>query len=224
MQLPAGSLAAVSGGLAAIVSLHDPALSQDDVPEQRLIRAALAHNDILMAYAAKVAIVPVRYGAIFSTEALLISHVAAGAADYGKTLARLNGMLEYAVALTVAEPVRKVAEMPAPTSGRSFLQARRAARVGRETLSQDRRSFAAGLVDAMAPWISAHRFAARPRAGRVLDASVLVARGDGDGFAARAAEVTDTASHLGLTLSVTGPLPPYSFTDAVSGQEPDNVA
>ena len=220
---PAGQWLIPIGEVAAVVSAHEPFLSQDDVTEQALIAAALKHNDILMTYATIGAVVPVRYGAIFSTKALLRTHINAGAEGYSKQLRQLKDMREYAIVLTVSEPAPQPAGMSAPESGRAFLQARLLARTSRENLSRDRHRFAAALMERMAPWVAAQHYAAQPRAGRVLDASVLVSSKDHDSFMAGATDVSEAAGQMGLTLTVTGPLPPYSFTGPLAHRVVDNV-
>lgn len=211
-----------AGGLCAIVSTHEPAMAED-TSEADIIAAALRHNDILMAYAVDRAVVPMRFGAVFSTQELLRAHITADIAGYRHALARLDGMLEYAVALTPARDTPAGPARPLPDTGRAFLQSRLAARSTREDASRNRRSFAAQLIDMLSPSISATQYASEPRAGRLLDASVLVAIGDRDRFVARAAQSAKAAVPHGLNLTVTGPLPAYSFARIAARQEAAHV-
>ena len=160
-----------------------------------LARLARWHDQMLRLLAADGPVLPIRLGGVAASPAAVAHTLSAHAAELAAELNRVRGRDEWmvrTVALPRTQPDRN------ETSGTSYLLARRA-----ET---QERATAATLLD------STYRMLAGC-ADRQAAGSFLVAADQEPAFLATAAERDALLHEHGYRLHVTGPLPPYSFTD-----------
>lgn len=178
-----------------------------------LEQAALRQHAILQAYAAQTTVMPVRFGAVFSSETAVCRFLQdpVRAAQHGALLARLDGCLEFGLVLTALAEVPAAPPVPAASSGRAFLARRADARTQRQKLTEDRQAMMHNLAEALGAHGTAQvRNSLRP--GRLLDLSLLVPRAHAAALATNVGEAEVTARALGLELHLNGPWPPYSFS------------
>jgi hypothetical protein len=139
-------------------------------------------------------------------------------------LRRLRGTAEWGVKAYVVEREDRAAAEPAPAaSGTAYLARKRSARNAAETARRELeatveavharlRARAAGAVlsPAQDPRLSGHE------GQMVLNAAYLVADADADGFGSLFAEIVRQVGAAGLELALTGPWPPYHFSEAAA--------
>jgi hypothetical protein len=181
-----------AGGLVLAVSEHD---SEPPGTQEALLR----HAEVVDALAeAGAAVLPARFGLVFSDDAALDAGVAGQAAELRAALERVRGCAE--VGLRVLSPEPDAPE--APQGGGDYLRARL-----RETTERER--LAAQLHDALARHARDSTVNAPAGERLLLSAAYLVPRDGVDDF--RGEVVKLERSHPELALVCTGPWPPYSF-------------
>ncbi|MEM1428654.1 MAG: GvpL/GvpF family gas vesicle protein [Pseudomonadota bacterium] len=210
-----GDAVCVAGGtLQAICTDRDLALAPLDDAEAE-IAAAAAHHDHLVRLCQTRDVLPVRFGTVFSGEAPLRAHLEDNAQSYSKALEHVSGCLEFGFRIAGGQDARVTAPSAAAppsteTSGRAFLLRRRGHRDRRADLSTRR---AAVLRRALRDLETTSRdlSLAQPAAGLLLDASLLVAHPRQDHLRGMARALNGAAGEVGLSVSLLGPWPPYSF-------------
>jgi len=191
-----------------------PDRSDPDGAEARTVAAALAHDRLLRAALSAGAILPVRFGTLFSGAEALRDALCAGASGHRARLARVAGAVERGLHLAPApgagDPLR-----PAPDSatGRDFLRSRKGQRDRREGAARARRAWIEAMVEGLAD-LARETLPRPPRRDRVLDLALLVPACRDTALAARVEAWAGPAAAVGLTLSLTDPMPPYSFAQA----------
>lgn len=172
---------------------------------------ALAHHAVLTAWMRHRTVLPTRFGAVFSDKAALAAAIGPAERRLAAALSSLEGRAEFALSLRRTGPAPPAE--PAGQTGRAFLLAKRAERdLGRSN---------AKAVAQLAHELS-HHCAARcdrvlalsPRGGTVLSLALLAAKNGFDGLQRSTTALAGRAAALGLTLSLTGPMPAYSFVAA----------
>ncbi len=206
------------GDLVALCTPTDPPalLSADaEADETALIEGALAHDRLLRACLSTGTLLPVRFGTVFSCMRVLQAAVARDASGYRRVLGRIGEASEYALRATLcsAAPCHdaKGERVRAP-DGRTFLQARRERRDARQRTREDRLSWAEHLVERVAA-IAQDVVPGRQEPGRLLSISLLVQNRCKAALESCVAEAAGDATRFGLQLTLTGPLPAYSFSD-----------
>jgi hypothetical protein len=189
-----------------------------------LERHARAHEDVLLAVAARTDVVPFRFGTISRTAADLRALLRGREVALVAALERVRGKVEIGIKVWVDEERLRQAIAPRgaepPTaSGRAYLEARRAER--QEAADAD--AFCAELAHEVYDRAVAHavdgvvnRPQPRELTGRaermILNAALLVGpdttrlRDDLDALEER-------LHRFGVTLELTGPWPPHNFVD-----------
>lgn len=207
-----GSLAAV----AAEVPLAE--FGADVLPQRLEDRAWLeqkvrVHEDVLASFVGG-AVVPLRFGALYSDVADLRRMLDERASFFSATLERLRGMVEIGVKAWL-EPSAAVAETTPASGGRAYLEGRRTelargARRGAFVQEAHERLLqlaAAGVVNRPQP---------RELTGRdeemLLNAAYLV-EADDVSVAQEVARLAPAAAQLAIALELTGPWAPYNFVD-----------
>lgn len=220
-------VAGVAGGRLDTVEHGPVAAVVSDVPDGdvRARRAdLLAHSDVLQALIAERDVVPVRFGSVYTSPAQVQRELLE---RHGRALRRLlddlSGLVEVqvkagydeaAIAAVLVGSDRKLARMQAGVAGgRNGYGAR--IELGRrfaELLERRRRADAHALATALEGAAVALRAGDPPGEYGVVNLSLLVRR---DGLARFDRETEALAGSVGdlMTLSVMGPLPPYSFVD-----------
>ena len=212
-----GDLTAIVGGV-DVAEFEGEALERNVASPEWLEQKVRAHEAVLEAVLARAAVVPMRFGSIFSSPAGLQRMLTEHAAEFHTALARVRGRTEWGVKLHCdgGRVVESLAGAPADTpSGRGYLEQRktqldaraRAADVADEVAAEAHESLAALADDAVA---------AVPRSGEVLNGAYLVRDEERTAFMRRVEELQ--LAHAGaFVFEVTGPWPPYNFTNADVG-------
>jgi hypothetical protein len=176
---------------------------------------------VLLAVAASTDVVPFRFGTICKTSDDLRALVGEREPGLVESLQRVRGRIEVGVKLWVDETRLAASLQPdaaaAPSSGRAYLQARRAeqqraadadavvADVARDAYRRLCERAVAGVVNRPQP---------RELTGReermLLNGAYFVPDGDDD-FAAELARLADEHGPRGVAYELTGPWPPYNF-------------
>jgi hypothetical protein len=210
----------VSGGLAAVVSR----VSLGDFDEEGLRRnlesaewlgeKARGHDDVLARAVGVTPLVPFRFGTVYRSEAGVREMLTEREAELEAALERLRGLVELGVKAFQLAPSPDDTEPPA--SGRDYLlrkqQAAQAAATAPEAARTIHERLASLAVDARANPPQAPELSGR-RERMVLNGVYLVAADAQDAFASVLAELRDALAADGIELDLTGPWPPYNFTE-----------
>lgn len=184
-------------------------------------RDLLAHQALLMALAAGGPVLPMRFGTVAADEEALRARLADESAGYLAALARLDGRVEMnvkglpvqdstvalAAVVRADEQVRRLRE-EARRAPRYELSVRlgEAVAAGLARRAAEAADEARRRLGALAERVTE----GHASAGHALNASFLLPAGDADRFRA-AAEAFAAAARDRIALTVTGPLPCYSF-------------
>ena len=187
------------------------ALTRDD---------AFAHHDLVAALCALGPCLPVRFGTWLATEDAARRSLEDGAARFAAAVDRIGDRQEVAVTLLWREaPATEPPDPAAPAladgqlgpPGRSFLARKRAI----HAVGDERRRIAERLAARLAGALAADQVDVRqetcPSAEVALSMSLLARRDDAGPLKARA--TTAAAELSDVRAVVSGPWPPYSFTE-----------
>jgi hypothetical protein len=225
------------GSLAAIVSRvpldeFDETVLHDRLNDREWLETnALAHEDVLRAFADATAVVPLRFGAIYRDAQDVARLLETRETEFHASLARVRGRVELGVKAwldrrgLVSGLGPSDAGHPGPSAGRSYLEQRlreresaeqaaaQCARVVRD--AHDR------LIRHAVDWV-VNRPQPRELTGRaeemVLNAAYLVAAHDRS-FAKAVARLDAECRPSGITFELTGPWPAHNFVDHEDGGE-----
>ncbi|MGW7206280.1 GvpL/GvpF family gas vesicle protein [Streptomyces sp. NPDC054837] len=221
----------VHHGLVAVVS-HVPERDFAEGPLHAhledldwLSETARAHQGVIDALTVVTTPLPLRLGTVFRDDSGVRTMLEAREADFGRTLDRLTGRVEWGVKVYVeTEPPGDDApaeEAAKATSGRDYLR-RRSTRVrANEDLWQRAEEFASGLHETLSAFAEDSRLHPPQNAklsgaaGRnVLNAAYLVSRAVSEEFV----ELVDRTKgeFPGMRVELTGPWAAYSF----AGEKP----
>jgi hypothetical protein len=194
-------------GVTALVSgapVNVRSLSPDAVAS-----LGLHHHAILQAYCDIGAVLPMRFGSVFTNEDAVYRHIAPQAGQMMKALHYLETHQEYTLRLTVSgDPL----PMPQPArTGREFLTRGRNLRDLRQGLADRRMALARNLAETAEQIAVQVTAAGAPRPDRALDLVMLLPAGAVTHLSALAARVAPQARDLGLDLGLAGPWPAYSY-------------
>lgn len=205
-------------GLTAVVS---------DAPEglRPKRRDLVAHETVLETLSAAGAVVPMRFGTVAPDDDAVVAELARGAGRYTELLTRLAGHVERNVKGAHQEDALLADLLAGNPELRARNEALRAEGGGSQpdrvafgeqvalAVEQRRTRDAAYVVAALRPLVMLDRHAPSVE-GCFVNVSFLVPTGAQDDFDAVAARLR-TAMEGYAELRVSGPLPPYSFVDAV---------
>jgi hypothetical protein len=186
-----------SDGLAAVYSRHRSLRTQ---PSPELV---LAHERVLEAVMERGPVLPMRFGTELEGEERLAAVLAERHDELARALERVRGHVE--MGLRVLPARDRPGGGRDGQSGRDYLMARVADRRRAERAARE-------LHAPLAELAGASGVRDRPAPPALLVSSYLVESGGVERFRARAAELA--ARHDDLQIAVTGPWPPYSFTDS----------
>ncbi len=170
---------------------------------------ALAHNDLLTAYAVCADVVPLRYGAAVVGPAAALALMRPHKAHYARVLRRVSGCVEYV--LRVSLPAGAEAPRDALVNSRTGQGAGRALRGVRDALGPVRLA-CLGEITAAARGASRELISLPAASDHLLDLALLVPRERIDALLPVAERGRSMASACGLAMSMIGPWPAYSFT------------
>jgi hypothetical protein len=177
---------------------------------------ARAHEAVLEAALVDHDVVPFRMCTVYASQDAIRAMLAAEAGRFEEALARLRGKTEWGVK-AFAVPRRDAPAPQRPSSGKEYL-ARRIAQREHESSSRDSLERTAAELHARLADSASAAVLARPQdrrlSGRddemVLNGAYLVARDEAADFARL---VEALGRRQSLALEITGPWPPYHFSD-----------
>lgn len=197
-QIAAGEL-----GLWATIWDGEPTLSRDD---------AFAHHDLVAVLCDAGPCVPVRFGTWLADAEAARRSLEAEQDRYVAAVDRLADRREIAVTLLWQDAPRTEGRGHAVApSGRAFLERRRAANAVTDERRKAGEAFAARLAADLAVDQADVRHESCPSAEVALSMSLLAGRDEADALKARATVAAGAIN--GVRAVVSGPWPPYSFTE-----------
>jgi hypothetical protein len=211
------------GALTAVVAALDPAPFTGPEGERNLADLGWlaprvdAHRRVVDALLARGVVLPARFGTLFSSQAALEAWLAPRAGAIAAALERLAGKEEWGVRLAGRASVGPVPEADAAVSGADYLRRRQAARAD-AVAQQEAQSAQAETLERQLAGLASATARLRPRADGegerpLLNLALLVAREDRSTFLDRTRRLADEAERSGITWTLTGPWPPYSFAE-----------
>jgi len=203
-----------AAGVAGLVTEAPPNLLSD-ADGMQTMEAGLAHNALLFAYTSVTAVVPVRFGALFSGEPTVADMLQRQATPLRAALKRLGRAREYGVSLWIQPTQAGPRAQVVAETGRAFLRQKKARQRARHTLAEAQSRFVDGLEVALRGQSRAVHATGRTGAGRLADFATLVASEGETRFRASASHWMAQAAELGLDLRLGGPWPAYSFSTEV---------
>lgn len=202
-------LRVTSGGLTALSSLvHDPADALRDPDDA--VRAALSHHALLSAQQRIGPVVPVRFGALFSGPPAVLDHLAEAGARYRAVIARVGHAVEMGLSVASLDETDG-RERPDVADGRGYLHARSRAKGRNAARRRARQDFLAALARDVATWARDVRPLGRGPERRLLSLSLLLPMSECDRLSERVGARAAEARTLGLRLTLSRPMPAYSF-------------
>jgi hypothetical protein len=183
-----------AGGLAAICGPGD---GGEVTPEhlwrhEQVVESLMQDRDLL----------PVRYGTQVPDEAAAAQALTTRHQQLCDALEFVRGAVELAV--RVLGTTRRSAGREEPSSGRAYLRGLVATAAAGDAATK-------AVHEPLARLARSHVLRPVPRPGELLVGAYLVARGDVDRFAAEVAALERATP--ALTVTCTGPWPPYSFVE-----------
>lgn len=215
-------------GLSAIVSGIDvseyegAALERNAATPEWLERKVRGHEAVVEGVLAHATVVPMRFGAIFSSTESLQKMLTEHADALREALARVEARTEWGVKVH-CDRSRLVSALagssPEPDSGRGYLMQKKA-RLEADARAAEAAAEIAAEAHAALAAVASESVAAPPRGDEVLNGAYLVDEAGRDEFMRKVEELQ--RRHEGASaFEVTGPWPPYSFTSAdVGGPRP----
>jgi hypothetical protein len=207
-----------SGRVSAVASKVDvsnfegEALQANVNKEGWLEAQVRAHERVLDTLVPLMAVVPMRFGSIFSSKGALQQMLEENVDALTECLDRVRGKVEWGVKLYRNADER--VEVPsAPASGRDYLQRRSAEMRAAEEAIAAAGSVAQEVYEELAKSSDGAVMVASRRerdASMVLNAAYLVPDSRRDEFMKRADRAQE--DHPGFVLEITGPWPAYNFT------------
>jgi hypothetical protein len=202
-QIAAGEL-----GLWATLWDGEPVLSRDD---------AFAHHDLVAVLCDAGPCLPVRFGTWLNDEAAARRSLEAEQERFAAAVDRLGERREVAITLLWRDAVSPEGRGHAVApSGRAYLERQRAA----HAITDERRKTADSLAERLRSQLAVDQADARhescPSAEVALSMSLLARRDEADALKARATAAV--AAIDGMRGVVSGPWPPYSFTEEIDGE------
>jgi Gas vesicle synthesis protein GvpL/GvpF len=217
------------GGLAAVVSelsadRYGPAAWRDHAEDPRWLEVVVRqHHAVLQSLVEQVDVLPLRLPGIHESVAVLETQFRSQWDELAEAFDRVRGHVELGAKVYLAGRDRHdepSGEEPPPSTGRDYLQRRLDSARAREHVHAGRQAV---LLDAHE---SLTRAATHARvnplqdpalSGRgepmMLNAAYLVARARTEEFWEQARTSAEALGLEGMSLEVTGPWPPYNFTD-----------
>ncbi len=200
----------VAGGpFDLLISDQEEDTFNQDQSSDTLAAAAMAHHHILLGYCADHALLPMQFGAVFSSLSALQNEMMRKAALYHKALKMLADHREYSIVIE-ADAASHVHNGTA-RDGRTFLSGKRQMRDQRRELAQNRRRYTLGVHQDLHDLSAQPPIATTLQPDKLLDVSFLVPRARLEELRSLALEGDKRAAALGLRLAIKGPWPAYHF-------------
>lgn len=214
-QVAAGDLAAVVAPVSA-GEFRDESLTRDlEWVEPR----ARLHDEVVRAVMREQPVMPVKFGAVFSSRQAVRAYLDRHAEQVGQFVTRMDGLAEWSVKGygQQAAPEKSLAG-DAASAGRNYLLQRSRSLHGQRDLQRRQAEMAAEVQAALSEVcieMRELRLHAPPVTGRaepmLLNVALLVSREQCDALVACVEELRRGYERDGLVLELGGPWPPYSF-------------
>ena len=189
----------------------------DDLEADVLGAAALNHHHILLGYCAKHALLPMRFGTVFSSPAALGRAMRDKAALYDSALVALENLREYSVHLGKTNTHLEIE--PKARDGRAFLNRKQHNRDARRDMAQNQIHFAQMLVAKIEALCAQPVSKATSKPDQLLDVTTLLSPSSLTDLRHLASDVQGRAADLGLSITLKGPWPAYHFDASALEQD-----
>jgi hypothetical protein len=178
---------------------------------------AIAHERVIESFLAARALLPMQLFTLFTSDDRVLQHVRSNGARIRRILKRIENNVEWGLRLTFDEKATRAQLSKRPVrSGTEFLARKR------DVLGINRTRLQAAKVSANRVYKSMSRLAtaaqrrtslerAAPGSRLLLDAAYLVPTAKSRAFRSSARQQTRDLRAGGITVSLTGPWPPYNF-------------
>jgi hypothetical protein len=180
-------------------------------------RCAVAHDAVVEHFARAHPVIPMKLFTLFTSDERAREHVSRARRKLARLFARVADREEWGVRMLLDEG-RAVPAASAPVTaptGRGFLELKKAAKDARQRVVADALSEADTVFTALGKAADDSRRRTPPVEGPasrlVLDAAFLAKRRDARRFKAAVTNAARPLAARGLTLTLTGPWPPYHF-------------
>lgn len=214
LLLDVDDLEAIVSGV-DVAQFEGKALERNAATPGWLEEKVRAHEAVLEDVLARTAVVPMRFGSIFSSADHLRQMLSEHAGTFRDGLARVAGRAEWGVKVH-CDGARLTASLagatPAGGSGRGYLMQKKAQLDAARRAADAAAAIAAQAHEALAE-VADEAVAAANRGPEVLNGAYLVRETDRDAFMNRVGELQQHHEQAFL-FEVTGPWPPYNFTAA----------
>ena len=178
---------------------------------------AIAHERIIESFLSATALLPMQLFTLFTSDDRVIEHVRSDRARIARILKRIENKVEWGLRLTWNEQAaREKAGRKRPATGAEFLARKRdVLDVNRKQLVAARRAadrvYKAMKQKAAAAQRRTNMERAAPGSRLLLDAAFLVPAAKKATFRAAIRQHTRELRAAGVSVSLTGPWPPYNF-------------
>jgi len=178
---------------------------------------AIAHERVVESFLSARALLPMQLFTLFTSDDRVLQHVRADAARIRRTLKRVERKLEWGLRLTFDEKAAHAAVSKQPVrSGAEFLARKRDVLAISRTRLRDAQAAANRVYRATSRLAAAAQRRtslerAAPGSRLLLDAAYLVAVAKTRAFRSAIRQQMRDLRAAGLTMSLTGPWPPYNF-------------
>lgn len=193
----------------AIISSYDLGEDTAKTPPDELAAAMLKHHQVLLAYCVDYALLPMRFGSIFSGSDAIGEAMSKQTVSLIRALDTLSNHREYSIEL-LTEPLPKSPPAQSQT-GRAFLNRRMKARNQRRNISADRREFANGVQARVSKLVGKNLGIGASNSEKLLNLTTILSPNDLHLFRELALDIQAEARAFGVSLKVMGPWPAYHF-------------
>jgi hypothetical protein len=223
---PADLRVVSAGGVAAVaepvdVAEYESPRLEENLKDEAWLEGAVRHHErVIEELLDRTAVVPMRFGSIFSDEAGLRSMLEENADAFAQLLDTVRGRAEWGVRVLAdraALTSRVAPSTKTATSGSDYLRRRKAQLQASDQIG-DLAAQIADEIHQRLTEVAEQSAVLQPRRADpelVLSAAYLVPRGGEERLLAAVGELHQ--AHADVTIDVTGPWPAYSFTSADVG-------
>jgi len=180
---------------------------------------ALAHERVIECFLSAPALLPMHLFTLFTSDDRVAQHVHSDGARIRRLLKRVEGKVEWGLRLMFDEKAEraKISKQPV-RSGTEFLARKRDVLGINRARVKEARGEADRLYKSMSRLAAAAQRRtslerAAPGSRLLLDAAFLVPVAESGAFRSAVRQQTRDLRSVGITMSVTGPWPPYNFVE-----------
>jgi Gas vesicle synthesis protein GvpL/GvpF len=180
---------------------------------------AIAHERVIELFLSASALLPMHLFTLFTSDDRVVEHVQSDRTRIRRLLKRVEGKVEWGLRLTFAEKAARAQVSKRPVrSGAEFLARKRDVLGINRTRVKEARGAADRVYKSMFRLVSAaHRRTSlervAPGSRLLLDAAFLVPVAKSGAFRSAVRQQIRDLRKAGITMSLTGPWPPYNFVE-----------